>query len=68
MTDQTPQRDQPPRDEVRPVMGDHPELETDEEVRTQPVQADDNAMARLLIPGAIVLVIVLIVIAFLIFG
>lgn len=68
MSDQTPQRDQPARDDVsRPVMRDHLDLEPDD-VPEEPAESGDNPMARLLIPGAIVLVIVLIIIAFLIFS
>ncbi len=69
MTDQTPQRDQPqpPRDDARPVMGDHPDLELDDQARTQPAESGDNPMAKLMIPGIIVLVVMLIIIAFLVF-
>gem|GEM_PF-2797397 len=66
MTDQTPQRDQPPRDEVRPVMGDHPELEPDDQPEVEPVESDDT-MARLLVPGIILLVIVLLIIGYFLF-
>ena len=57
MSDQNPRND-------RPVMGDHPDLEPEDEVqRREPVQASGNSMARMLVPGIIVLVIVLIIIA-----
>lgn len=68
MTDQTPQRDQPSRDDRdRPLMEDHLDLEPDD-VPPEPVESGDSPMARLMIPGAILLVIILIVIAFLIFS
>lgn len=67
MTDPTPERDRLRNDERpvedRPVMGDHPDLEPDEGVRDEPPQSDDM-MARLMMPGIIVLVIVLVVIAY----
>jgi hypothetical protein len=50
---------------IRPA--DHLDLEPDD-VPPEPVESGDSPMARLMIPGAILLVIVLIVIAFLIFS
>lgn len=67
MTDPTPQRDQPRRDDDRPVMGDHLDLETDDPVATNASVESGDTMARLLVPGIIVLVIVLIIIAFFLF-
>ncbi|MBA2290372.1 MAG: hypothetical protein H0V98_08320 [Chloroflexia bacterium] len=60
MTDPTPQRDQPPGDDARPVMGDHPDLEPDDPMRTEPVQSD-SGRSGLLIPAVIVLVIILVI-------
>ncbi len=51
----------PPPDDGRPVMGDHPDLEDDETVRSVTTPADDTR-ARLLLPGIVVLVIVVLVI------
>lgn len=48
-------------------MEDHLDLEPDD-VPPEPVESGDSPMARLMIPGAILLVIILIVIAFLIFS
>lgn len=65
MTDPTPQRDQPPRED-RPVMGDHSDLEEDE-VRRVPADSGDDTMARLLVPGLIVLVIAVAIIGYFLF-
>jgi len=54
----------PPPDDDRPVMGDHPELEDDETVRSGTTPADDTR-TRLLVPGLVVLVIVVLVILYL---
>ncbi len=60
MTDPTPQHPSRPTD-GRPVMGDHPELETDETQRTTPaLDRDDHS--PLLVPGIILLVIVVLII------
>lgn len=68
MTDPTLQRD--PRDpadrEERTVMGDHPDLEPDEEIRRDAAESD-NTMSRLLAPGIILLVIALVIIAYFLF-
>ncbi len=57
----------PPPDDDRPVMGDHPDLETDETVRPAlPPPADSRR--RLLLPGLVVLVgLVLVVVLILVF-
>jgi hypothetical protein len=61
MTGPTPQRPSRPTD-ARPVMGDHPELETDETQRTA-LTPDRGGRSSLLVPGIILLVIVVVVIA-----
>jgi hypothetical protein len=66
MSDQTPERDQPARQD-RPVMGDHLDLEeVDERVIVEPADGGDN-LSRLLLPGLIILVIALIVIGYFVF-
>jgi hypothetical protein len=62
MTDQDP-RPNTSRTDDRPVMGDHPDLEMEDQTRTPPAGSEDG-MARLFVPGIIVLVIVLAVIAY----
>jgi len=47
-------------------MGDHPELEPDDQPEVEPVESDDT-MARLLVPGIILLVIVLLIIGYFLF-
>jgi len=66
MSDPTPERDQRSRND-RPVMGDHPDLETDEEISPAPARPD-NPMARFGVAGIIVLVIVVIIILYFIFA
>ena len=59
----------PPPDDDRPVMGDHPELEDDETVRSGTTPADDTRtrllVPGLVVPGLVVLVIVVLVILYL---
>jgi hypothetical protein len=65
MADPTPQRDRSPLDD-RPVVGDHPELETDQTYRAAPSEGGDNR-SRLIVAGIIVLVIVVLVVAYVVF-
>jgi hypothetical protein len=66
MTDPTPPRDRSSPDE-RPLMGDHPELETDDTYRAAPDTDGDNRSRLLVVAGIIVLVIVVLV-AYLVFN
>lgn len=67
MTDPTPQQNRPVRDDG-PVMGDHRDLEEAEhQERRTPEPDSGDIMSRLMMPGIIVLVIVVIVIAYFLF-
>jgi hypothetical protein len=66
MTDPTPSDDRSPPDD-RPLMGDHPELETDDTYRAAPDADGDNRSRLLVVAGIIVLVIVVLV-AFVVFS
>lgn len=66
MTDPKPERDRNLRED-RPVMGDHPELETEEETSPPPARPD-NPMARFGMVGIIVLIIVVAIILYFIFA
>lgn len=64
MTEPNPQRDRDRRDEDRPIMGDRPELETEDPYRPEmEPEPAGNPMMRWLVPAIIVVVIVVIVIA-----
>ncbi len=64
MTDPTRRTTRPASD--GPVMGDHPDLEADDEQRSEPV-ADDNGRSPLLIAGLVALVLLVVVILLLVF-
>ena len=52
--------------DAHPVMGDHPELETDETQRTD-LAPDRGGRSSLLVPGIVLLVVVLSIIALVLF-